>query len=59
MTIPTSSLEQVIPGQGSMAQPEAAKRAKRRRFLAGVLIRIRVEQAADKSELLDATFELR
>jgi peptide/nickel transport system permease protein len=32
MTIPTSSIEQVIPGQGSMAQPEAAKRAKRRRF---------------------------
>jgi len=25
MTIPTSSIEQVIPGQGSMAQPEAAK----------------------------------
>ncbi|MEU4241173.1 ABC transporter permease [Actinoplanes sp. NPDC026619] len=35
MTIPTSSIEQVIPGQGSMAQPEAAKpgRAKRQRFL--------------------------
>jgi peptide/nickel transport system permease protein len=35
MTIPTSSIEQVIPGQGSMAQPEAAKpgKAKRRRFL--------------------------
>jgi peptide/nickel transport system permease protein len=32
MTIPTSSIEQVIPGQGSMAQPEAAKPAKRRRF---------------------------
>src|SRR3954464_7659015 len=34
MTIPTSSIEQVIPGQGSMAQPEAAKpgRARRRRF---------------------------
>jgi peptide/nickel transport system permease protein len=34
MTIPTSSIEQVIPGQGSMAQPEAAKpgRAKRQRF---------------------------
>jgi peptide/nickel transport system permease protein len=32
MTIPTSSIEQVIPGQGSMAQPESAKRAKRRRF---------------------------
>ena len=32
MAIPTSSFEQVIPGQGSMAQPEPAKRAKRRRF---------------------------
>ncbi|GAA2716086.1 ABC transporter permease [Actinoplanes palleronii] len=34
MTIPTSSLEQVIPGQGSMAQPEAGKptKAKRQRF---------------------------
>lgn len=32
MTIPTSSIEQVIPGQGSMAQP-ADKPAKRRRFL--------------------------
>jgi len=34
MTIPTSSIEQVIPGQGSMAQPEAARpgRAKRQRF---------------------------
>jgi peptide/nickel transport system permease protein len=34
MTIPTSSIDQVIPGQGAMAQPEAAKpvRAKRRRF---------------------------
>jgi peptide/nickel transport system permease protein len=34
MTIPTSSIEQVIPGQGSMAQPEAAKpdRARRQRF---------------------------
>src|SRR5215472_381831 len=32
MTIPTSSIEQVIPGQGSMAQPED-KPAKRRRFL--------------------------
>ena len=34
MTIPTSSIEQVIPGQGSMAQPEAAKpgKAKRQRF---------------------------
>jgi peptide/nickel transport system permease protein len=32
MTIPTSSIEQVIPGQGSMAQPESAKRTKRRRF---------------------------
>src|SRR5690349_7120671 len=31
MTIPTSSIEQVIPGQGSMAQPEAAKPAKARR----------------------------
>jgi peptide/nickel transport system permease protein len=32
MTIPTSSIEQVIPGQGSMAQPDSAKPAKRRRF---------------------------
>jgi peptide/nickel transport system permease protein len=34
MTIPTSSVEQVIPGQGAMAGPEAAKpgRAKRKRF---------------------------
>ena len=32
MTIPTSSIEQVIPGQGSMAQP-ADKPAQRRRFL--------------------------
>jgi peptide/nickel transport system permease protein len=34
MTIPTSSIEQVIPGQGSMAQPEAARpgRARRQRF---------------------------
>jgi peptide/nickel transport system permease protein len=32
MTIPTSSIEQVIPGQGSMAQPEDDP-AKRRRFL--------------------------
>lgn len=34
MTIPTSSIEQVIPGQGSMAQPETARpgRAKRERF---------------------------
>ena len=34
MTIPTSSIEQVIPGQGSMAQPETSRtgRAKRRRF---------------------------
>ena len=34
MTIPTSSVEQVIPGQGAMAQPEAAKptKAKRRSF---------------------------
>jgi peptide/nickel transport system permease protein len=34
MTIPTSSIEQIIPGQGSMAQPEAATpgRAKRQRF---------------------------
>jgi peptide/nickel transport system permease protein len=31
MTIPTSSIEQVIPGQGSMAQPEAAKPGKSRR----------------------------
>jgi peptide/nickel transport system permease protein len=34
MTIPTSSIDQVIPGQGAMAQPEAAKptKAKRKRF---------------------------
>jgi len=34
MTIPTSSVEQVIPGQGAMAQPEMRKptKAKRRRF---------------------------
>ena len=34
MTIPTSSIEQVIPVQGSMAQPEAGEpgRAKRQRF---------------------------
>ena len=34
MTIPTSSIEQVIPGQGSMAQPEVARpgRARRQRF---------------------------
>jgi peptide/nickel transport system permease protein len=34
MTIPTSSVEQVIPGQGAMAQPEAGSptKAKRRRF---------------------------
>jgi peptide/nickel transport system permease protein len=34
MTIPTSSIEQVIPGQGSMAQPESAKpaRVRRQRF---------------------------
>ncbi|BCJ41811.1 peptide ABC transporter permease [Actinoplanes ianthinogenes] len=32
MTIPTSSIEQVIPGQGSMAQPEATKKAKKQRF---------------------------
>ena len=34
MTIPTSSIEQVIPIQGSMAQPEVAPagKAKRRRF---------------------------
>jgi len=34
MTIPTSSIEQVIPGQGSMAQPDAAKpgKARRQRF---------------------------
>jgi peptide/nickel transport system permease protein len=36
MTIPTSSIDQVIPGQGSMAQPAAATptkaRARRRRF---------------------------
>ncbi|GIE88787.1 ABC transporter permease [Actinoplanes regularis] len=34
MTIPTSSIEQVIPGQGSMAQPESGKpaKAKRQRF---------------------------
>src|SRR5690349_5627712 len=35
MTIPTSSTAQVIPGQGAMAAPEAAKpaRAKRQRLL--------------------------
>ncbi len=32
MTIPTSSIEQVIPGQGSMAQPETGKKPKRQRF---------------------------
>jgi peptide/nickel transport system permease protein len=34
VTIPTSSIEQVIPGQGSMAQPETGKpaKAKRQRF---------------------------
>ncbi|MEV8506204.1 ABC transporter permease [Actinoplanes sp. NPDC051475] len=34
MTIPTSSVEQVIPGQGAMAQPESAKpvKGKRKRF---------------------------
>jgi peptide/nickel transport system permease protein len=34
VTIPTSSIEQVIPGQGSMAQPAAAKpaKAKKQRF---------------------------
>ncbi|WP_433366310.1 ABC transporter permease [Actinoplanes sp. CA-142083] len=34
MTIPTSSIEQVIPGQGSMAQPESPKpgKVKRQRF---------------------------
>jgi peptide/nickel transport system permease protein len=32
MSIPTSSIEQVIPGQGSMAQPESAQPARRRRF---------------------------
>lgn len=33
MTIPTSSIDQVIPGQGAMAQPDSApKKAKRRRF---------------------------
>ncbi|MDQ1658332.1 MAG: peptide/nickel transport system permease protein, partial [Cryptosporangiaceae bacterium] len=33
MTIPTSSIDQVIPGQGAMAQPEIAPgRARRRRF---------------------------
>ena len=34
MTIPTSSIEQVIPLQGSMAQPEAGKpvKVKRQRF---------------------------
>ncbi|AEV87559.1 peptide ABC transporter permease [Actinoplanes sp. SE50] len=31
MTIPTSSIEQVIPGQGSMAQPETDRPAKARR----------------------------
>ena len=34
MTIPTSSVEQVIPGQGAVAQPEEVRpgKAKRRRF---------------------------
>ncbi len=34
MTIPTSSIDQVIPGQGAMAQPASATptKAKRRRF---------------------------
>ncbi|MDQ1644268.1 MAG: peptide/nickel transport system permease protein [Cryptosporangiaceae bacterium] len=33
MTIPTSSIDQVIPGQGAMAQPEITPgRARRRRF---------------------------
>jgi peptide/nickel transport system permease protein len=34
MTIPTTSVEQVIPGQGAMAQPDATRpaKAKRRRF---------------------------
>ena len=34
MTIPTSSIDQVIPGQGAMAQPEEARpaKAKRSRF---------------------------
>jgi peptide/nickel transport system permease protein len=34
MTIPTTSVEQVIPGQGAMAQPEAERptKAKRQRF---------------------------
>src|SRR6201991_2187134 len=34
MTIPTSSVEQVIPGQGAMAQPDQAPtgKAKRKRF---------------------------
>ncbi|WP_305786922.1 ABC transporter permease [Symbioplanes lichenis] len=34
MTIPTSSVEQVIPGQGAMAQPDPARpaKAKRQRF---------------------------
>jgi peptide/nickel transport system permease protein len=31
MTIPTSSVEQVIPGQGAMAQPEEARPAKAKR----------------------------
>ena len=35
MTIPTSSIDQVIPGQGAMAQPQSAKptKAKRQRLL--------------------------
>ena len=34
MTIPTSSIDQIIPGQGAMAQPAEARpaKAKRRRF---------------------------
>lgn len=34
MTIPTASIEQVIPGQGAMAQPAAARR-RRFRFVTG------------------------
>ncbi|WP_319463675.1 ABC transporter permease [Micromonospora sp. RTP1Z1] len=34
MTIPTSSIEQVIPKQGAMAQPSAAPRRRRWRFVA-------------------------
>ncbi|MFG1610501.1 ABC transporter permease [Actinoplanes sp. NPDC049265] len=37
MSIPTSSVEQVIPGQGAMAQPEEAKPARAKRKRSGFL----------------------